>query len=94
MLLVCARVAVVNACIRTKLEGPLLVLPAFTGGFPVRPQTASLILNCDGSCKSSLTLVPTTVFSAWVMDADILPDIILHHPLVSLVSACFWVLRA
>lgn len=26
------------------------------------------------------------------MDADILPDIILRHPLVSLVSACFWVI--
>ncbi|KAK2461472.1 hypothetical protein APHAL10511_005935 [Amanita phalloides] len=26
------------------------------------------------------------------MDADILPDIVLRHPLVSLVSACFWVI--
>ncbi|SRR6266576_224184 len=26
------------------------------------------------------------------MDSETLPDIILHHPLVSLVSACFWVI--
>jgi hypothetical protein len=26
------------------------------------------------------------------MDPETLPDIILHHPLVSLVSACFWVI--